>query len=70
MAVLHVLAQYIVHAQAITGVPLADAAIAFVLAYGATWALSTLSYWTIEEPFLRMRRGYGSTRNAPLVNAA
>ncbi len=70
MAVLHVLAQYIVHAQAFTAYPLANAAIAFVLAYGATWALSTLSYWTIEEPFLRMRRGYGSNRSAPLANAA
>ncbi|MES2901306.1 MAG: acyltransferase [Pseudomonadota bacterium] len=70
MGMLHILAQYIGTMRTLTGIPLADAAIAFVLAYSATWALATLSYWTIEEPFLRMRRGYGSTRNAPLANAA
>jgi len=70
MAVLHVLAQYIVSVRSLTGIALADAGIAFVVAYGATWALATLSYWTIEEPFLRMRRGYGNTRSAPLAKAA
>jgi peptidoglycan/LPS O-acetylase OafA/YrhL len=43
-----------------TGVAWLDAAIMLVLAYGLTWALSTLSYNTIEEPFLRMRRRYGA----------
>jgi peptidoglycan/LPS O-acetylase OafA/YrhL len=34
-------------------------AIMIVAAYALTWALATLSYNTIEEPFLRMRRRYG-----------
>ena len=68
MAMLHILVQYAAVARTITGHPLADAAIAFMLAYGATWALATLSYWAIEEPFLRMRRGYGSARGAPITN--
>ena len=29
--------------------------------YAATWALATLSYSCIEEPFLRMRRSYGTS---------
>jgi peptidoglycan/LPS O-acetylase OafA/YrhL len=33
-----------------------------LVTYGATWLLSTLSYNTIEEPFLRMRRRYGSDK--------
>jgi peptidoglycan/LPS O-acetylase OafA/YrhL len=59
MALLHVLAVKVglVHP---TGVAWLDAAIMLVLAYGLTWALSTLSYNTIEEPFLRMRRRYGA----------
>ena len=32
--------------------------------YGATWALATLSYHIIEEPFLRMRRRYGAAASA------
>lgn len=59
MAVLHVLAQAI-GMVTLTGVIGVDAAIMLAGAYGATWALATLSYATIEEPFLRMRRGYGS----------
>jgi peptidoglycan/LPS O-acetylase OafA/YrhL len=34
------------------------------LSYGATWALATLSYNSIEEPFLRMRRRYGAEKTA------
>ncbi|UGQ45467.1 acyltransferase family protein [Massilia endophytica] len=39
--------------------PLANALALGAIVYGATWALATLSYNTIEEPFLRMRRRYG-----------
>ncbi len=44
---------------ALTGMPVLDAALMLAVTYGATWALATLSYRTIEEPFLKMRRGYG-----------
>ncbi len=60
MAMLHVLAVAL-GTVVLTGHTVLDAAILLSLAYGATWALATLSYSTIEEPFLRMRRGYGST---------
>jgi peptidoglycan/LPS O-acetylase OafA/YrhL len=36
-----------------------DAVLAFPLVYGATWAISALSYHVIEQPFLRLRRSYG-----------
>ncbi|HEU4850947.1 MAG TPA: acyltransferase [Telluria sp.] len=59
MAVLHVLVQRVGLVQ-LTGSALGDAGIMFAGAYGATWALSALSYNVIEEPFLRMRRAYGA----------
>jgi peptidoglycan/LPS O-acetylase OafA/YrhL len=69
MGVLHILAARVglVHP---TGTVWLDVAIMLALAYGATWALATLSYNTIEEPFLRMRRAYGSVKAAPLAAAA
>jgi peptidoglycan/LPS O-acetylase OafA/YrhL len=69
MGVLHSLAAWIglVHP---TGVAWLDAAIMLALAYGGTWALATLSYNTIEEPFLRLRRAYGSARAAQMAAAA
>jgi peptidoglycan/LPS O-acetylase OafA/YrhL len=69
MGVLHVLATRVglVHP---TGVGWLDAALMLALSYGATWALATLSYNTIEEPFLRMRRSYGSVKPAALAQAA
>lgn len=59
MGVLHLLAVKagLVHP---TGVAWIDAAIMLAVAYGITWALATISYNTIEEPFLRMRRSYGA----------
>ncbi|QOY93841.1 acyltransferase [Massilia sp. UMI-21] len=45
-----------------TGTPWLDGLIMLAVAYGATWALATLSYHIIEEPFLRMRRNYGAGR--------
>ena len=64
MALLHLLARRI-GLIAPTGVQWIDAGIMFALTYGATWALGTLSYHVIEEPFLRMRRSYGAQRTAP-----
>jgi peptidoglycan/LPS O-acetylase OafA/YrhL len=58
MAVLHLLAQ-VVGMVVLTGSARIDALLMLAAAYGATWAVATLSYSTIEEPFLRMRRGYG-----------
>lgn len=61
MGVLHILATKVglVHP---TGAAWLDAALMLAAAYGITWALSTISYNTIEEPFLRMRRGYGALK--------
>jgi peptidoglycan/LPS O-acetylase OafA/YrhL len=47
-----------------TGTPWVDGAIMLAVAYAATWALATLSYHIIEEPFLRMRRRYGVKSDA------
>lgn len=59
MAVLHLLVVR-VGALELTGSVAADAVVMFAVAYGATWAIATLSYRVIEEPFLRMRRTYGA----------
>jgi peptidoglycan/LPS O-acetylase OafA/YrhL len=59
MGVLHALAQAIGMTSP-TGEVLPDALIMFAVCYAATWALATLSYHVIEEPFLQMRRSYGS----------
>jgi peptidoglycan/LPS O-acetylase OafA/YrhL len=69
MGVLHILAGKVglVHP---TGVAWADAALMVAACYGITWALATLSYSTIEEPFLRMRRAYGSAKMAVVAQAA
>lgn len=70
MAVLHVLAQAL-HRYGYAGrIDWYDVFILLPVAYGATWALSALSYNTIEEPFLRMRRGYGQQKQAHLASAA
>ncbi|MFL6671667.1 MAG: acyltransferase family protein [Massilia sp.] len=69
MGVLHILAQRVGLAHP-TGIVWLDAALMLAVAYGATWALATLSYNTIEEPFLRMRRSYGSAKTMPLAAAA
>ncbi|SFD85025.1 acyltransferase family protein [Massilia yuzhufengensis] len=59
MGLLHIFATRI-GLVAPTGMPWVDAAIMLAVAYGATWGLSTLCYHIVEEPFLRMRRNYGS----------
>ncbi|MCU6496677.1 acyltransferase [Rugamonas sp. A1-17] len=42
-----------------TGVGWLDAALVLALLYGCVWGLATLCYHTVEEPFLRLRGGYG-----------
>jgi peptidoglycan/LPS O-acetylase OafA/YrhL len=62
MAVLHVLAAAL-HGLGLGGkISWGYFLLMLPLAYGATWLLSTLSYNSIEEPFLRMRRGYGAAK--------
>ena len=38
-----------------SGLPWFDALLSAVLVYGAVWAVATLSFQAIEEPFLRLR---------------
>ncbi|CAN7219560.1 acyltransferase family protein [Massilia sp. LjRoot122] len=68
MGLLHVFAARI-GLVAPTGTPWLDAAIMVSVTYGATWALSTLSYHIVEEPFLRMRRNYGTRGKTPPLAA-
>lgn len=58
VAVLHLLAQTF-GLVTITGNLYVDALCMLLAAYAATWGLATLSYHTIEEPFLGLRRAYG-----------
>jgi peptidoglycan/LPS O-acetylase OafA/YrhL len=67
MAVLHTLAQAF-GLVTFSGNAWLDIGLMLVVAYGATWALATLSFGAIEEPFLRMRRGYGSAKPVTLVS--
>lgn len=60
MALIHLLQQWFGLVSIVPGVWL-NAAILLVLSYAATWALATLSYSAIEEPFLRLRRNYGTS---------
>jgi peptidoglycan/LPS O-acetylase OafA/YrhL len=69
LAVLHLLAQTF-GMVTVTGNLYADALIMLVSAYAATWALATLSYRTIEEPFLNLRRAYRGTTDAALAHGA
>lgn len=61
MGVLHLLSQT-VGLPDMTGHPRWDAAIVLAVTYGASWAVATLSYQTIEAPFLRLRRTYGERK--------
>lgn len=70
MAVLHVLAVGARMAGYAGKVTWIDLLYMLPIAYGMTWALSALTYNVIEEPFLRMRRGYGKAKPAPLASAA
>lgn len=64
MALLHLLALWVGLVRP-TGSGWLDAAIMIVVSYAAAWALATLSYNTIEEPFLRMRHRYGAEKTVP-----
>ena len=66
MALLHIAATRIGIVSP-TGTPWIDVGIMLALAYGATWALSTLCYHIVEEPFLRMRRSYGAGHEAAVA---
>jgi peptidoglycan/LPS O-acetylase OafA/YrhL len=68
MGLLHLLAQRVGLVRP-TGNGWLDAAIMISLSYSATWALATLSYNSIEEPFLRMRRRYGAEKTASPVTS-
>ena len=70
LAVLHMLGQLMLHYGFAGRIDWYHVFILLPVAYGATWALSALSYNTIEEPFLRMRRGYGQPKRAQLAPAA
>ncbi|TWI64342.1 peptidoglycan/LPS O-acetylase OafA/YrhL [Pseudoduganella lurida] len=50
---------------ALTGNAAADTVLLGILVYALTWAIATLSYRTVEEPFLRMRRSYGVAEGVP-----
>jgi peptidoglycan/LPS O-acetylase OafA/YrhL len=63
MGLLHLLGQWIGLVRP-TGSGWLDAAIMIAVCYGAAWALATLSYNNIEEPFLRMRHRYGVEKTA------
>ena len=43
-----------------TGSTLINTCVTAALVYAATWAISSMSYHTIELPFLRMRSSYGT----------
>jgi peptidoglycan/LPS O-acetylase OafA/YrhL len=68
MGVLHVLATK-VGLKHPTAVAWLDVAIMLGVAYGITWLLATISYNTIEEPFLRMRRRYGAAKPVATATA-
>lgn len=61
---LHALVIYLVYTwlgtPALTGRPHVDGLLMLALTFGATWAVATLSFNTIEQPFLRLRHRYGS----------
>lgn len=61
MAMLHLLAQALGMVRS-SGTGWAEGLVMLAVSYGATWAIATLSYSCIEEPFLRMRRSYGGTK--------
>ncbi|MFC0166866.1 acyltransferase family protein [Pseudoduganella danionis] len=61
MGVLHVWMQY-VGLPAITTNHWINTSVALIATYAVTWLLSTLCYSAVEQPFLALRRSYG-TRN-------
>ena len=47
-----------------TGTGWLDAALALALVYALVWGLATLSYHTVELPFLALRGSYGAVKDA------
>jgi len=64
MAVIHIVGEWVVTVPVLTGHVRIDGMLGMLIVYGATWALATLCYATIEEPFLRMRRNYAADKGA------
>lgn len=62
MGVINVVGQMSGTLPVITGHVRIDAGLVTLAVYGFTWALATLSYNVIEEPFLRMRRNYAAIK--------
>jgi peptidoglycan/LPS O-acetylase OafA/YrhL len=60
MGVLHLLGQRF-GLPVLSGNPMLDVAVLLALTYAITWAVATLCYNLIEEPFLNMRRRYGAS---------
>lgn len=58
MGVISVVGQISPTLPVLTGHVRIDAGLVTLAVYGFTWGLATLSYATIEEPFLRLRRSY------------
>lgn len=67
MGMVHMLARKL-GLLAPTGVAWLDGVLIFGGVYGLTWAIATLSYSAMEEPFLRMRVAYGAKAGA--INGA
>lgn len=63
MALLHLLAKQVGVVRPFE-IGWLDTLFMIVATYAGTWALASLSYRIIEEPFLRMRRRYGATAKA------
>lgn len=66
MAVIHVVGEWVVTVPVLTGHVRTDALLCMLILYGITWALATLCFASIEEPFLRMRRNYAADKAAVL----
>jgi len=64
MAVIYIAAKAVGRAPVLTGYGWVDGVLCMLILYGATWALATLCFNVIEEPFLRMRRNYGTEKGA------
>jgi peptidoglycan/LPS O-acetylase OafA/YrhL len=67
MGVISVVGQMSPALPVLTGHVRIDAGLVTLAAYAFTWGLATLSYATIEEPFLRLRRHYGADRKGDAI---
>ena len=67
MAVIHIAGEWVVKVPVLTGHVRTDGILSMLILYGATWALATLCFNVIEEPFLRMRRNYAADKAASVA---